>query len=212
MDTLDDFLTVKILSLLNDEDLLKLCSMNRKINKICKKYADNIWIPRLESIGIKKEEIVGTPMSYYLGTKFKKYNYYFYEIEEFMENTSNIIWVERVVNISQEDAEFDDHFKIPSLISLKGHKVYVGIFTFYSPHGSAEEVAVSKDRNITLDKLIKNVKNEIWDEMDADIEKKIESMETDTKLVKNIIYNGGIGWDIPMNAKIIVQFFRVTLP
>jgi hypothetical protein len=244
---LDNKVILDIINQLEDRDVLIFCNSNTKLRQICKKFSNQIWIPRILKLakekGIKHfsvDEIIGQPLSFYFGLKNKIKQYYFIEMENILDgedylkddlgNTS--ILINRLEPISKEEAHYEPHFKIYGIERPKG-TVYVTTGDITAEYETFITVAVAKTKEVALQRLINNIRSEIWDipqyivnqilkmniedkslkNIDAAFpEKSVSAFSQGTSYkIDNVEYMGGIGGDIPSLIDLEIVLIKVEL-
>lgn len=148
---------------LSYRDIANLCATNRKYFRLYKKHSELIWQTLLlRDFNLESSEIIGEPMSYYIGLKenignfysFDKIlNYTTYEGEGFRRRLTGIenitpITENRAEKIGLTIAEFmeeqNNFFQIPAMSDLfpcnaSGEKIWLG-YHIASPKSFGEEI------------------------------------------------------------------------
>lgn len=206
MEKLDSYTILEILKKLPAKDILNLCLSNKKLNQTCKKYSDIIWTAKLKEVfNVDKEDIIGKPISYFFGLLDHKKLYYFYDDWNF--DIDGL----RIKPISKEDAKYDNHFSIPGIEYPKDEDVYVVYFSFsLKRYGESFQIIMAgKRKEQLLQKLIEKIEYKYWD--DFPYKDTVLSLSEGKKVTFKSVYYGGMGGDIPLDAKVQLALFHVTL-
>lgn len=209
MDWLDIVTFLSVSKNLKSKDVINFCNTNQKIKNLCNKYSDTIWSDKLyNDFKITKDQIIGNPKSYYIGLENNIFQYYFYNFET---EGNKIIDLE-VVQISEEDSKYDDHFTIPGTDKINNVELVVGILKAGSRnYGFETNTVYSKSLEDTLGKLANLVEEYFPSDDYTDIRDKIEKMEINTVLNDHLDITGEFisGIYFPVDVKISV--FRASL-
>ena len=210
MDWLDIITFMEITKNVKGTETNNFCNSTPVLRNLCEKYSHTIWSSKLyEDFNITEEQIIGDPKSYYMGIENNVFQWYFYEIEK---DGNNII-DKNVIQTTKEDAEYDDHFKIPGIKSLTGITVVIGIFTMSHPRYGSETLTVySNTLEDTKNKLL-NMKEKYYPSNEyKDIKDEILKMDNNTVLNEHIDIKGEYIQGVYFPVDVEINIFDITLP
>ena len=220
----DIVILLELLEKLSGKDTLKLCSSNKKLFNLCKKYQDVIWKKKLRrDFDVEENEIIGSPMSHYLGLERNEGWYYYYALQaiSIFEDTKKLRHVKKIDLAfrgkgTKEDEPSDDSFFVPGIDVPKGEKILFARFYLYSEEFGGQEVtAAGKNAKKVLRSLMSKIENEFWDNMsdtNADLYKRILNLFPGEEIETDAIINVGYGGDIPVSFEIQAFLYTVKLP
>jgi hypothetical protein len=221
----DIVVLLHIVEKLSGNDTVKFCSSNKKIHNLCKKYKDTIWKKKLlRDYNVAENEIIGNPMSYYLGLERNDGWYYYYITETIYNPYSGYLELRCIKNIDlvsqgkriKEDEPHDDNFFVPGIEIPKDEEILFANFYLYSnPFGGQRVNAVGKNVGKVLKSLMKKIEHEFWDTISDDnpkLYKNILKLSPGDEINTTSVINVGYGGDIPVTFKINVFLYTVKLP
>jgi hypothetical protein len=181
---MDINLLLNLIENMSATDIISYCSTEKRLNYLCKKYSDVIWTKKLlQDFNISRDEIIGNPKSYYFGLKNKIGHYYFFDADSL---DDGIIQINKIKEISKEDARGDDHFFVPGILNPIGENIVVGYVSNYNWYdGSKYGTVIGKNLNHAKKELIKKGIREFWDKGDID-ENEINNLPLNLKIEKKI--------------------------